>query len=494
MAGTDRSEDVRSRLYDLAKELLSLEDLGETFDAVVRHSLRLLGAERGFLVLLQGEGLSFEVVRNWSPEEYEGAAGQEPISRSILSEVLARREPLLIEDASADLRFQHQASIKKLFIRSVLAAPLSIDGKPRGALYLESRSMKHFFRERELSIFREILELSSRVLSSSLKRLLLANRYAERDLKSRYRFQGIITRDVGFLRILESATHAAASGLPVLIQGPSGTGKELIAQAIHQNSPRPTKPFLTVNCAALSASLLESELFGHVKGAFTGASANKAGLITEAHTGTLFLDEISELPKELQVKLLRTLQFGEVTPVGSTQVQRLDVRFVAATNRDLEREVRLGNFREDLFYRLNAMTLVLPPLKDRRRDILPLFYYFLKDAAQKAGREPPEVEPPVEQALEEYSWPGNIRELENETRRLLALTPEGAQLSAKNLSSRIVKNDSPTPGRLLSLAEQERELIELHLRLAQGIRSHAAESLGISREGLRKMMKRYGLD
>jgi transcriptional regulator with GAF, ATPase, and Fis domain len=485
----DRAQDLEA-LYELARDLLQIEDYDALLDAVVRRALALLGGERGFLVLTRGQRLDYKVIKNWSPAEYEG--GKEPISRSVLSELLSREAPLLIEDAASDPRFQHQKSVEAHLIRSILAAPLYVEGELTGALYLESRADDRFFDAGELALFQKILELSSRALESCLRRLLLARDASSRaeELFARYDLAGVVTRDPALLAVLEAATRVAAAELPVLIQGPSGTGKELVARAIHKNSPRAKRPLVTINCGAISPQLMESELFGHVKGAFTGATQTKAGLISAAHQGTLFLDEISELPKELQVKLLRTLQFGEVLPVGSSQVQAFDVRFLAATNRDLEKEAREGRFREDLLYRLNAITLRLPSLKERPGDVLPLFYHFLRGAAERAGRAVPEVPPALERALAEYSWPGNVRELENEAKRLLALTPPGAALSRELLSPALLARSGPAPS---SLASQEKELIEEHLRRAGGNRTRAAETLGVSREGLRRMMKRYGI-
>ncbi len=479
-------------LHRLACELLKLDDYGQMLDAVVRHSLASLKGERGFLVLQRGEGFDFKVIRNWSRDELEGKG--EPVSRSIVKQVLADRRPVLIEDALSDERFAHTESILRMRIRSVLAAPLEVDGDPVGALYLESRSLDRLFGEAEFELFQQILELSSRALQSCMKRIMLEQRNSllEPDFLARHKFPGIVTRDPGFLAVLETVAQVATTDLPILVQGSSGTGKELIVRALHLNSQRSKERYVTVNCGAISPALLESELFGHRKGSFTGATRDKTGVIASADGGSVFLDEVGELPPELQVKLLRTLQFGEVQPVGATRPGTVDVRFLAATNRDLEEEVRKGKFREDLFFRLNVVTLELPPLSERPDDILPLFYHFLSQEAERAGRAEPQVSPRLERILQEHVWPGNIRELENETKRLFAVTPKGLPITVDRLSPRITRSEG-NERQVLSLAEQERELIELHLRLAGGNRTHAAQSLGISREGLRKKMKRLDL-
>ena len=480
-------------LHALAIELLRLEDYDEMLDALVRHALSSLGADRGFLVLQDRDRWDFKVIRNWSRDDIE--PGREPLSRSIVAEVLRSGRPIVIPDALSDGRFSEVQSVRELQIRSVLAAPVEVDGRVAGALYLESQSFDRPFGDAELDLFTQMVDLASRTLASCMQRLVLEQRAAllEKDLLSRYDFRGIVTRDPGFTRVLETVGQVATSDLPVLVQGPSGSGKELIVRAIHINSPRSKRPFLTINCGAISPHLLESELFGHVRGSFTGAISDKIGLLPAADTGSVFLDEIGELPKELQAKLLRTLQFGEVQPVGSSRTHTVDVRFLAATNRDLAQEVRQGRFREDLMYRLNAITIELPPLKNRPADILPLFYHFLGIAAGKAGSPLPEVSPRVERRLQAWHWPGNVRELENEAKRLLALTPVGLPLTADRLSPALAKRSARAAASASSLVEQEKELIELHLRLTAGNRTQAAQRLGISREGLRKKMKRYGL-
>ncbi len=493
MKAVELSTEALQGLHSLACELLQLEDYDQMVDAVVRHSLESLRGERGFLVLQRGDELDFKVVRNWSRKELEGRG--EPVSRSIVRRVLTDGEPLLIEDALSDERFAQTESILRMRIRSVLAAPLVVDGVPSGVLYLEARTLDRLFSEAELELFKHILELSARALESCMKRIVLEqrNRLLEANFLDRHQFPGIVTRDPGFLKILETVAQVAKSDLPVLVQGPSGTGKELVVRALHLNSPRATEPYVTVNCGAISPNLLESELFGHLRGSFTGATRNKEGVIASADRGSVFLDEVGELPPELQVKLLRTLQFGEVQPVGSSRPTTVDVRFLAATNRNLEEDVANGKFREDLLYRLNVVTLDLPPLRDRPDDVLPLFYHFLSQAAEQASRPAPQVSPRLERVLQNYGWPGNIRELENEAKRLVAVTSQDDPITVDRLSPRVTRareSASPTPA---SLVEHEKELIELHLRLAKGNRTRAAQSLGISREGLRKKMKRLGL-
>jgi transcriptional regulator with GAF, ATPase, and Fis domain len=480
-------------LFSLAQELLRLSEYDAILDTIVMRSLALLGGDRGFLVFQREGALNFKVIRNWNTEEIQ--SGKEAVSQTILTEILAGGVPLLIEDVLADSRFRTKESVQSLLVRSVLAAPLPIDKHTTGVIYLESRSNKRFFGPAELALFKKILTLSSHAIEAGIRYLTMGQRamLLERDLDARYQFPGIITRDANFIRILKDVARVADSSLPVLIQGPSGTGKELIARTIHINSPRKTKPFITINCGAISPTLLESELFGHIKGAFTGATQNKTGVIAAADGGTLFLDEIGELPKDFQVKLLRVLQFGEIQPVGSTRSSVVDVRFVAATNRDLEEEVREGNFREDLLYRLNAVTIRLPSLAERRDDILPLFLYFLQEAATRANRSLPVVPKGLEGALLGYHWPGNIRELENEARRLLVLTPQDEPLMVERLSNKITAaTGAERP--LCTLAEIERETVAYHLKVSNHNLTHAAETLGISREGLRKMLKRYKLE
>src|SRR5947208_3288054 len=237
-----------------------------------------------------------------------------------------------------------------------------------------------------------------------------------------------------FVEVMKLAGRVASTNLPVLITGESGTGKEIVARAIHRRSPRADEPFVAVNCGALPAELIESELFGHVRGSFTGATVDRRGLWQEADNGTVFLDEITETTPAFQVKLLRALQEGEIRRVGSNQTQRVDVRVIAATNRDAEQEMRAGRFRQDLLYRLNAVTLHLPPLRARREDILPLARYFAERMAQP-GRPPVSFSRDAVHLLERYDWPGNIRELENAIVRAAALCDQA--IRSEDLPERV---------------------------------------------------------
>ena len=314
-------------------------------------------------------------------------------------------------------------------------------------------------------------------------------------IKDRYALPGIIARSPEMRRVLDLVARVAPTDATVLIQGESGTGKELIAKAIHHASPRARAAFVAVNCGALPESLLESEIFGHVKGAFTGASMNKKGLFEEAHQGTLFLDEIGEMTPALQVKLLRALQDGEVRPVGSTQSLSMDARVLAATNRELPPMMRQGRFREDLFYRLNVIAITLPPLRDRREDISVLAEHFLARFAAKQERAL-RLGPDALDRLLAYAWPGNIRELENAMERAAILsrtdTVDVDDLPP-HVAARLDLGSPPLLTSQMSLAETERTHILQTLERCGWNHSRTADALGIGRTTLWRKLKEYGI-
>ena len=481
-----RPEDLEG-LHRLALRLINAESHDDLLNAVAEEAMAILSADRGLLLLSMAKGEEPQVVRSWGAHPTN-----DDVSRAVLDKVMQHGEPLLIQDAQQDEQLAMQESVQRLDIRSVLAAPLRFEGEVRGALYLEATPDRRIYAEEELDIFGRILDLSSRALEANTKRLLLERRSSllERDLRARYKFPGIVTSDGDMLAVLETLGSVASTDLTILIQGESGTGKELLARAVYVNSKRSHQPFQVINCAAIAPTLIESELFGHVKGAFTGATQDKKGLIAEVKGGTVFLDEVGELPVELQSKLLRTLQFGEVQRVGSARAELVDVRFVAATNKQLEQEVAAKRFREDLYFRLNGVMLEIPPLRDRREDILLLFHHFLACKCSDEGREPPIVGRKARLALSEFEWPGNVRQLENEAFRALAMASQEKQIEVHHLS-RQLRGNRVGEAPLESLGEVEHRVVEEHLRRANGNKSQAARTLGLSREGLRKKLARW---
>ncbi|MBS1810513.1 MAG: sigma-54-dependent Fis family transcriptional regulator [Acidobacteria bacterium] len=325
------------------------------------------------------------------------------------------------------------------------------------------------------------------------RELFRENHYLRRELKARYNFDNIIGRSDALTGIFRLIEKIAATSSSVLIQGESGTGKEVIARAIHYNSPRADKPFIAINCGALPENLLESELFGYVKGAFTGANANKIGLLRAANGGTLFLDEVGEMPAALQVKLLRALQEREVTPLGATKPESFDARVIAATNRSLEEEVNQGRFREDLFYRLSVIGFTLPPLRDRREDIPLLARYFVRKFCQEQGVPEKKVSDEAMQRLINYGWRGNVRELQNAMERAVTLSED--QIEIIHLPPKVNDANIGTrdlTGQTVTLEELERRYILDILAREEDDKIRTADLLGIDLSTLYRKLKRYG--
>ena len=328
------------------------------------------------------------------------------------------------------------------------------------------------------------------------KALRRENENLRAQVRARFGLPGLIATSAEMARVLDLVERVAPTDATVLIRGESGTGKEIIAKALHHAGPRASGRFVAINCGALPEPLLESEIFGHVKGAFTGAAANKKGLFEEAHGGTLFLDEIGEMAPGLQVKLLRVLQSGEVRPVGSTQVITVDARVVAATNRYLEPMIRRGTFREDLFYRLNVIPIALPPLRERREDIPLLAEHFLARFSQRQGRVL-RLSAGATERLLRYAWPGNVRELENAMERLAILareeTIEAGDLPP-HIGAGLALGTAPGLAAEQTLAEAERAHIIQILERCGWNHSRAAEALGIGRTTLWRKLKDYGIE
>jgi DNA-binding NtrC family response regulator len=366
--------------------------------------------------------------------------------------------------------------------------------------YAEWKSAKEAIRLGALDYFekgQEPDELYHRIDKALAARALRReNENLRAQLRQRYGLPGLIAQSPAMQMVLDLVERVAPTDATLLIQGESGTGKEVIAKAVHHASTRAGRPFVAVNCGAVPETLLESELFGYVRGAFTGAAGSKLGLFEEADGGTLFLDEIAEMPAALQVKLLRALQSGEVRRLGATQAATIDVRVIAATHGDLATLISQGSFREDLFYRLNVIQIILPPLRDRREDIPALAEHFLALSAGKLGRKLRLSAEALERILR-YPWPGNVRELENAIERA-AILARSAVLEPDDLpphvSASLPLGPSPTLPRQTTLADAERIHILQTLERFGRNHSGAAEALGIGRTTLWRKLKEYGLD
>ncbi len=336
------------------------------------------------------------------------------------------------------------------------------------------------------------------------QQILSENISLKKQLRDKYEFSNIIGSSPAMQKVFSRITKVIKTDSTVLVLGDSGTGKELIAKAIHSNGPRRDKPFIAVHCGAIPENLLESELFGHTKGAFTGAIRDKIGKFEAANHGTIFLDEIATLPMHLQIKLLRVLQEQEVERIGSNKPIKLDVRIISATNVNLEEEVKRGNFRDDLFYRLNVIPVTLPPLRERVEDILPLVRHFLVKYCKEMDRPLMSIAREALMALEVYNWPGNVRELENVVERTVALT-EGDQITLSDLPSNITRSYSEQeelPTRVTSrgvdlgkvLTDIEQKMISDALSLSDGVKARAAALLNMNRTTLVEKMRRLGMD
>ena len=331
------------------------------------------------------------------------------------------------------------------------------------------------------------------------EKLLAENRQLHEELEEKYRFSGIVGTSPAMQQVYDIVNSVAVSNANVLITGESGTGKELVARSIHYNSARRDKSFVVLNCAALSEGVLESELFGHEKGAFTNATSTRKGRFEMADEGTLFIDEVGEMPLSAQVKLLRVLQEHEFERVGGTRTIKVDVRLVAATNKDLEVEVREGRFREDLYYRLNVVNIQMPALRERREDVEELARHFLDKYATETGKKVTEIAPRALGALLAYEWPGNVRELQNVIERAVVLC-KGEAVTPRDLPRGLQDDDEiclqlPERGGSLTeiLEDLERQLIVQTLRRMDGSQTRAADALGIKRTTLRYKMEKYRL-
>ena len=426
------------KLFTFSEKLSNRRSVDELLEAMLDDVIEVTHADKGFLLLLEGaeaaadaaappspagvgdRKLSVRASRNVRKEAITNAQGG--ISDSIVQQVLDTGRAVIVSDALADTQFGRSESVIAMKLSSVMCVPLMAQGQIIGALYVGNDKIKHLFDRAQLDLLSIFASQASLILQNAMlvNALRADKEKLTAELKDK-RFGEIIGACPSMMEVFRKLQKVAATDISVLITGETGTGKELIARELHRRSNRANGPFITINCGAIPENLIESELFGHVKGAFTGAIASRPGKFQLADKGTLFLDEIGELPLNLQVKLLRALQERVVYRVGDSRPEKVDMRVVAATNRNLEEEIKANGFREDLYYRLNVVNLWMPPLRDRGDDVLIIAKVLLSKYADELGSSVRGYSPAALAAIKKYAWPGNIRQLENRIKKALVL-------------------------------------------------------------------------
>ncbi len=530
----ERAELELSILNEISRVLGSTLDLHAVFDQTMRVLADRLGMERGSMVLLDeltGK-LRTEAALGLTPEEISRAIYD--MGEGITGTVVATGESIVVPDIATDERFLNRTGARPLTpsgngaTTSFICVPIKTEGRIVGAL-----SADKTFRDGDaLKSDQRLLEIIASFIAQALKIHAIVAQEREEwqeekrsmsaNLRSKYKFDNIIGSAQAMLEVFDTIAQVASSRATCLILGETGTGKELIAKAIHFNSNRADKPFIRVNCGALTGTLLESELFGHVKGSFTGAIKDKMGRFEAANGGTLFLDEVGTIDTGLQVKLLRVLQEREFERVGDNRTMKVDVRIIAATNLDLQEEVGKGRFREDLFYRLNVVTIFLPPLRNRREDVPRLIDFFLDKFNAENAKTLRKISKEMLNVLVRYPWPGNVRELENAMERAVVLSrsdtlteellptairafsqqgranmaSEGIDALTRRLAEQSINEFELREGQIYDMVvrQVEKALIEKALDRCSGVKIKAADFLGINRNTLNKKFKELGLE
>ncbi|MBI4576817.1 MAG: sigma 54-interacting transcriptional regulator [Planctomycetes bacterium] len=516
------------RLLEINREIYAETDLRRLLVRIVDAGIELTGAERGFIILMERGGRRFEAAR--AMERSDIPLPEYEVSHSIAEEVFRDGRSVVTADARSDAGFDRFVSVHQLSLRSIVCVPLGAKGQALGTVYLDHRGRAGAFDESDLHTLEALAEQAAIAIRNARRQseLSRARRRVERlhrALRRRYeaataelaevraaavdRYGEMVGGSEPMRALYAALERVAPTTATVLIEGESGTGKELVARAVHARSARAEGPFVSESCAAIAETLLEAELFGHARGAFTGATRDRPGLFERADGGTLFLDEVGEMSPALQGRLLRVVETGEVRPVGGGAARRVDARLVCATHRDLAALVRQGAFREDLYYRLRVVNLRLPPLRERREDVPVLARHFLETAAAREDRPVPRLERDTVARLVSHDWPGNVRELRNAMEKALALLPAGRRrLRAQDLdlaSPGAAPAAGPGVGPGMDLAryaglpyKEARDLFVRDLGLAALARSggnvsRAARELGLGRQTFQQVLRRSGI-
>ncbi|NRA98033.1 MAG: sigma 54-interacting transcriptional regulator, partial [Planctomycetes bacterium] len=502
------AEDENRKLRQLlliTRQIVEELDPDKVLSRIIDTAVDLAAAERGFLLVFRDDDLSVEVARNYWRKDVSDPELE--ISRHLATRVREERRGIIVEDASEDERFSEFLSVHALQLRSVLCVPLLFRGEVRGVLYLDNRFTRGSFREDDRDVLESFADLAAIALENSGR--FTAERVKKQDLEERvrrgrdeliqvrralaareqndrlrYSYESLVAESPPMKALLGQVDRVIPTDLPIVLQGPAGTGKERLARIIHESGPRTERPFMALACAALPASLAEVELFGHARGAYTGAGDASGGILESTEGGTLYLDNADDLDIETQALFLRVLESGEYRRVGENETRRADVRVIVGTRGALDQLVVAGGFREDLYFRLKGVTLRLPVLADRPEDLPLLLERIMKEEAPKLN-----LTPRARKALLLRPWPGNLLELRNEVRRLATLGDEPVDVD--QLGPVDPGADVPLKQ---AVSDLERRMIARALRLHEGNLTKTAEALGLSRLGLRKKLERYEIE
>ena len=487
---TERLAADLSTVLKIATHIGGIRDEGGLQWQLLGMLFDVVPAQRAAILFLDGAG---EIASSAAWDRVHGPEAPVRVSRTLLKKITAERTSLLLDNIKRSSMGQ-AASLQSAGVKSALCVPLLLGDRVSGAIYLDTRSPENPFDSDHLQLITAVAGLISLAWENvrHLEKLREENKYLHEEINLNHELVGDSPR---MRAVYELIRRVAATDSTVLIQGESGTGKELVARAVHNSSSRVDGPFVAVNCAAITETLLESELFGHEKGAFTGAVAQKKGKIELANGGTLFLDEIGEFAVALQAKLLRVLQEREFERVGGTHPMKIDVRFVAATNRGLLQAVEAGTFRRDLYHRLNVVSITLPALRERTEDIPLLADYFVAKASRKCRMRPKPISPEAQACLLSYDWPGNVRELEHAMERALVLGSSD-KILPEDLPAEIFESASgePSSSNFQSVVkDQKKQVVQKAMQQSGGNYIEAAKLLGIHPNSLLRLIRNLNL-
>jgi Nif-specific regulatory protein len=506
-------EELRT-INRIVDKISRVRETNHIMSVIIDELVKLTGADQGVINLVTPTASEqlLTVVRKNVPEK-DGLPYK--VNNLISGWVLQNKRTLKIDDLDSDDRFESLDS-EAGRCKAILCCPMMARAEMVGLLSLVRSAEREPFSDDQSRVVSIVASQSAQILANALlleelaaknellevsqRKLKDENLRLQSEIRTTFAFENIIGKSEPMRKVLTLASKVSSNESPVLINGSTGTGKELLARAIHYNSSRREKPFVVKNCGVKTETLLESELFGHTKGAFTGADRAKVGLFKEADGGTIFLDEIGDAPASTQVAILRVLENGEIRPIGASKTEYVDVRLISATNKDLKAAIESGDFRQDLFYRLNTFTIELPPLKDRLGDINLLVHHFLSQIKVKLNREQLTITPAALDLLNRYPWPGNVRQLENELERAAVVCESESEIDLSDLSPELLGTSAAEidtlgyRGQLREVVERvERDLINNTLEETSGNILKTSKLLGLTRKWLKDKIARYGI-